>query len=177
MPVSSVVQNSSYQVLKERLISSIQLMVMNQVNHQDSRIANLQNLTSNPGPLLPTQAMWLQISWGDLIVMTLILVMLNLPLHSYQLNLILNQFQIQTPLRLNQLMIIKFIIFLNSSIQKMMKILWMLISRSFKLYWWSPLLQKFIYSLMCSSINMEEQMLQSQISCRTFLCLYQPRPL
>ena len=58
-----------------------------------------------------------------------------------------------------------------------MKIFWMLTSRFFKLYWWSPLLKIFIQYLLCCFINMEVRMLQSKIACHTFLCLYQPRPL
>ena len=53
----------------------------------------------------------------------------------------------------------------------------MLISRCFKLDWWSPLLQNFIQYLLCYFINTEEQMLQSQIACHNFLCLSPPRPL
>ena len=65
----------------------------------------------------------------------------------------------------------------DSSIQNMMKILWMFTSRCFKLYWWSSLLQYFIHYLLCCFINMEDWMLQSKIACHTFLCLSQPRSL
>ena len=45
MPESSVVQNSSHQVLGERLISSMHFMVINKMNHQYIGTANLQQLT------------------------------------------------------------------------------------------------------------------------------------
>ena len=45
------------------------------------------------------------------------MVMLKFTLKIFQLNLTLNQFQIQTPLLLNQLMMIKWIISWNYSIQ------------------------------------------------------------
>ena len=152
-------------------------MVMNQMKHQDNGSANLRHLTSNPGPLLPTPALCFQLSWGDLIIMPLIMVMLKFPIHSFQLILNLNQFQIQTPLRLNQLLIMRWIISWNSFIQNMMNIFWMLTSRCFKLDWWFPLLQNCIQYLLCFFVNMEEKMLQSQIACHTFLYLFQPRPL
>ena len=49
-------------------------------------------------------------------------------------------------------------------------------SRWFKIDWWMPPLQNFIPYLLCCLINMEERVLQSQIGCHTFPCLYQPRP-
>ena len=52
-----------------------------------------------------------------------------------QLNLTLNLFQIQTPLRSNQFMIIKCTISWNSSTRNMMMILWMLKSRYFRIDW------------------------------------------
>ena len=140
MPASSVVQNSSHQVLEERRISSMHFVVMNQMNHKESRTANPQQLTSNTGPLLPKPTLWFKISWGDLTIMPLIMVMLKFPLQSFQSSLTLNQFQIQTPLRLNQLMIMKWIISFNSSIQNIMEIFCMLTSICFKLEWWLPLL-------------------------------------
>ena len=86
-------------------------------------------------------------SIGDeLITMPLIIVMLRFTLQIFQLNLTLNQFQIQTPLRLNQLMMMKCIISWNSFIQNMMKIFWMLTSRCFKLDWW-PSSFKILYIL------------------------------
>ena len=169
MHASSVVQNSSNQVLEERWINSTPFMVINQINHQESGASNLQRLTSNLWPLLPTPALWFQLSWGDLVIMLLIMVMFKFTLHIFQLNLNPNQFQIQTPLQLNQLMIIKWIIFWNYSIQNMMSIIWMLTSRCFKLHWCLTLLQDFIQSLLWSFINTEEQILQSQIVCHTFV--------
>ena len=106
--------------------------------------------------------------------MALIMVMLRFTLNIFQLNLTLNMFHIQTPIRSNQLMIIKCTISCNSSTQNMMMIFWMLTSKCFRLYWWSPLLQNFIQYLLCCFINTENQMLQSQISCHTFLCFPQP---
>ena len=103
--------------------------------------------------------------------------MLKFPLHIFQLSLTMHQLQIQTPLQLNKLMMMKWIISWNSSIQNMMKIFWMLTSKFFRLDWRSPLLQNFIHYLLCYFIKMGEQILQSQIVCHTFLCLSQPRPL
>ena len=177
MLASYVVQNSSHQVLEERWISSTPFMLMNQMNHQDSGSANLQKLNSNPWPLLLTLSLWFQLSWGDLIIMPLIMMMLNITLHTFQLNFTINKFQIHTALQLNQFMMMKCIISWNSSIQNMMKIFWMLTSIFFKLDCWLPLLQNSIYSILFCFINMEEKMFQSQIACHTFLFLSQPRPL
>ena len=47
---------------------------------------------------------------------------IKIPTSYFQLNLTLNQFQIQTPIWLNQLMVMKWIISWNSSIWNMMKI-------------------------------------------------------
>ena len=152
-------------------------MAMNQMNHQENVTTNLQNITSNPVPLLPTPELWLQISWGDLIIMPLIMVMFKFTVQMFWLNSNLNQLHIHTPLRLNQLMMMKCIIFWNSFIQNTIKIFWMLTSRCFKLDWWSPLLQYFIQSLLCCFINTEKRIFQSQIACHNFLCLSQPRPL
>ena len=79
--------------------------------------------------------------------MPLIMVMLRFALQSFQLSLTLNQFQIHTPLQLNQLMIMKWNIYWNYSIQNMTKIFWMLTSIYFRLNWWFPLLKSFIESL------------------------------
>ena len=177
MCTSSVVQNSSHQVLGEKWISSMHFMVTKQNNHQKNGTANLRQITSNPGPLLPEQTLWFQLSWGNLIIMPYIMVMLKFPPQIFQLSLSLNQLRIQTPLRLNQLMMMKWIISWNSSIHYMMKIFWMLTSRCFKLDWYLPLLQNSIKYLLCCFIKTEEQMLQSQVACHIFLCLYQPRPL
>ena len=109
--------------------------------------------------------------------MPLIILIFCSTLYSFQLNLIMNQFQIQTPPRLNQLMMMKWNIYWNSSIRNMMKTFCMLNYRWFRIDWWLPLLKNVIQSLLGCLIKMEEQMLQSQISCHTFLCLSQLRPL
>ena len=152
-------------------------MVMNQTNHQNIGAANLQQITSNKGPPLTIPPLWFQLSWVYLIIMPLIMFMLSFTHQIYQLNLTLNQFQIQTPLRLNQFMMMKWIISWNYYIQNMIKTLCMLTSRWSKIDWWSPLLQNFIQSLLCFFINMEERMFQSRIACHNFLYLSQPRTL
>ena len=98
MPESSTSLNYSHQVLEEILISSTPFMAKNQLIHQYSERANLRHLTSNTGPLLPKPVLWFQISLGDLIIMPLIMVILRLTLQSFQLNITLNLFYIQTPL-------------------------------------------------------------------------------
>ena len=119
MNASSVVQNSSRQVLGERRINSMHYMVMNQKNHQSNGTANLWHLTSNPSPLLPELTLWFQLSWGKLIIMPSIMVIL---LQFFWLSLAMNPFQIHTPLLSNQLMMMKWIISWNSSTQNMMAI-------------------------------------------------------
>ena len=89
----------------------------------------------------------------------------------------MNLFQIQTPLQLNKWMIMKCNISWSSSTGSRMIIFWMLNFICSRLYCWFPLLQNFKQSLLCCFITMEELMLQSQITCHTFLCLFQPRPL
>ena len=74
------------------------------------------------------------------------MVMLKFTLTIFQLNLTLNKFQIQTPLQLNQMMMMKWIISWNSSIKNTIEILWMLTYICFNLDLWSPLLQ-ILYSL------------------------------
>ena len=144
MPELFVALNYSHQVLEKIWSSSTPFMVKNQIIYQDSGTANLQQLNSNPVSLLSKLDMRFQLSWGDLIIMSLIMIMLRFTLHSFQLNLTLNLFQIQTPLRSNQLRIKKCTISCNSSIHNMMMIFWMLISIFFSIYWWYPLLQNFI---------------------------------
>ena len=122
MTASSVNLNYPHQVLKERLISSAPFMEINQMSHQESGTANLQNITSTTGSLLPKPFMWFQLSWGDLIITPFIMVMLRFTLHSFQFNLTLNMFQIQTNLQSNQLMMIKCTISLSSLTQNMMVI-------------------------------------------------------
>ena len=152
-------------------------MVKNQINHQESVKSNLPNHTSNPGPLLQKPSLWFQLSWGDLIIIPLIMVMWSFTLQSFQFNLTLNMFHIQTPLPLNQLMMMKCTISRNSSTQNMMKIFCMLKSICCRLHWWYSLLQNSLHYLMYCFIKMEERMLQSQISFHTFPYLYKPRPL
>ena len=119
MHASSVVQNSSRQVLGERLINSMHYMVTNQKSHQDNGTANLRQLTSNTCPLLPKPTLWFHISWGNLIIMTLTMVIL---IQTFQLTLAMNPLHIQTPLLSNKLMIMKLITSWNSSTQNMMTI-------------------------------------------------------
>ena len=151
-------------------------MVMNQLIHQKSGTENFQNITSNPGPLLLKPFLWVQLSWGDLIIIPLIMIMLILILQSFQLNLTLNLLHIHTPFQSNKWMMMKWTISWNSSTQNMMMIFCMLTSRCFRHDWWSPLLPYFIQSLLCCFINMEEQMLHSKIACHNFLYSTQPRP-
>ena len=146
--------NSYHQVSEEIWISSTPFMVNNQMNHQESGISNLQNITSNPEPLIPTPALCFQLSCEELIIMPFIMMMLWFTLHSFQLNITMNQFQIQTPLQLNQLMMMKWTISCNSSTQNTMMIFWILKFICFRLDWWLPLLQNFIQSLLFCFINM-----------------------
>ena len=152
-------------------------MVMNQLSHQESGTANLQKFTSNPRPLLPKPILLFQLSWGDLIIMKLIMVMLVFTFHSIHLNIPMNLFRIWTPLQLNQLMMLKWNNSCNHSTQSMMIIFWMLTSRCFNIDRWFLIIKIYIQSLLCCLINMEEKTFLSQISCHTFLCLSQPRPL
>ena len=142
-------------------------MMNKQKNHQENGTANLWQLTSNPGPLLPEPTLWFQLSSGNLIIMPYIMAIL---FQTFQLTIAITPFQIQTPLLSNQLMIMKWIVSWNSSTQNMMTIFQMLTSICFKLDWWSPLLQTFIQYLLCCFIKTEERMLQSQIACHTFVC-------
>ena len=150
---------------------------MNQMSHQESETANLQKLTSNKGPLLTKPVLWFHLSWGDLIILPIVMVMLRFTLNILQLSLTMNMFHIQTPLQKNQLMVIKWNLSYNYSTHNIMMIFWAFAFRCSRLDQWSPLLQNFIQSLLCCSINMQELMLQSQIECHTFICLSQPRPL
>ena len=149
----------------------------NQMIHQESGTSNLYHITSNKGSILPKPVLWFQISWEYLITMPLLMLMLRLTLQIFQLNITLNMFQTQTPLQSNQLMIMKWNIYWNYSIQNMIWISWIFTSTFFRLDWCLPLFQNFIQSLLCCFINTEERMLQSQMVCHTFLCLSQPRPL
>ena len=90
-------------------------------------------------------------------------VMLRFTLQSFQLNLTLNLFHIQKPIWSNKLMMMKWTIYWKSFTQNTMTTFWFLNSRCFNLDWWLPLHQNFIHSLLCCFINVEKQMLQSQI--------------
>ena len=124
-------------------------MVKSQINHQESVTYNLQQLTSNLELILPTPYLWFQILLGDLIIVPLIMMVLRFTLYSFQLYITMNQFQIQTPFQLNQLMMVKWTISWNYSIQNMMKTFWILNYRCFRLDWWSPLLKQFIQYILC----------------------------
>ena len=106
---------------------------MNQLIHQDSGTSNLQQFTSNTGTFLPKQVLWFWLSWGDLIIMPLIMVMLSYTLQSINFNMSLDLFQIHTPLLSNKMMIIKLTNSWNSSTQSMMMIFWVLTSIFFKI--------------------------------------------
>ena len=69
--------------------------------HQDSVTANLHQLTSNLVHLLPKPVLWFQLSWGDLIIITLIMLMLRLNLQGFQLGLNLNLYPDTTLIRSN----------------------------------------------------------------------------
>ena len=60
--------------------------------HQESGASNLQQITLNQLPLFPKLVLWFQISWGDLIIIPLIMVMFRFTLQSIHLNLPLNIF-------------------------------------------------------------------------------------
>ena len=133
MPVLSVALNSSYQVLEEILINLTPFMVMNQLNHQEIETVNLHQLPSNTEPLLSKPVLWFQLSWGDLIKIPLTMVILVFTLQSFQFDLTMNMFQIETPLQSNQFIMIKFTISYNSSTCNRMMIFWMLTSILFRL--------------------------------------------
>ena len=80
---------------------------MKQLVHQDSGTACLQKFTSNPGLLLPKTALWFRLSWGDLIIMTLIMVLFVFNFKSTHLNLPMNLLYILAPIEPNQLMMMK----------------------------------------------------------------------
>ena len=83
MPAFSVAVNYSHQDLEERLFNSTPFMAMNQLIHQEKVTSNLQRLTSNPVTLLQKPVLWFQLSWGDLIIMSLIMVILRFILQSF----------------------------------------------------------------------------------------------
>ena len=80
---------------------------MNQLIHQESVTANLQQLTSNKVTLLPKLVLSFQLSWVNLITIPLIMVMLKFTVHNFKLNLTFNLFYIRTPLWSNQLIMMK----------------------------------------------------------------------
>ena len=67
-------------------------MVMNQMIHQEIVTSNINKFTSKPVTLLPKPVLWFWISWGDLIIIPLIMVMLRFSLQSIHLNLPLTLF-------------------------------------------------------------------------------------
>ena len=143
-------------------------MVTNQLIHQESGTSNLHHFTSNPGPLLPKPALWFHLSWVDLIIMTLIMSMYIFNLQNFQLNITMNLFQIRTPLRSNQLMMMKWTIYFNCSNHNMIMILWIMNSILFRINWWRIHIQNDTQSLLCYFINKEKQMLQSQMAYHIF---------
>ena len=80
---------------------------------------------------LPKTSPVLPASWGYLIIMPLIMMMLSFTLHSLPLNITLNLFQILTPLQPSQLMIMKWTISWNYSTKNTMMIFCMLTSKCF----------------------------------------------
>ena len=118
-------------------------MVMNQLIHQYNGTANLRQLTSNLEPIFPKPVLCFQISWGDLISMPLLILTLSFNLHIFQLNLTMDLFQIQTPLKSNQLMMMKWTISWNSSTRNFFDLLdvdlqmiqgWLVVTPSSKAY-------------------------------------------
>ena len=122
---------------------------MNQLSHQESETAKLQNLTSKTGPILPKPSLWFHLSWVDLIIMPLIMSILRFTLQIFQLNPTINLFHIHTPLQPNKSEIMKWTIYCNYSTQSMIVIFWMLTSRLFRLNWWSLLREKRLHSIYC----------------------------
>ena len=129
MPAPSVALNSSHQVLEEILTNSTTFMLSKKMIHQEIVTANLQQFTSDPGLLLPKSVLWFQLSYGDLIIMTLIMVMFRFTLWSIHLNLPLNFFHIRTQLRSTQLMTIKWVNSWDSSTQMIVMVFLILTSR------------------------------------------------
>ena len=123
-------------------------MVMNQLNHQESGIANFLQFTSNPGTLLTKQLLCFWISWGGLIGMPLIMVMLRFTLQFIYWNLPLTMFRIQILFQSIKLMIMKCTNFQNSYTQSMMMIFWMLTSICFRIDQWLLLPKYFIHYLL-----------------------------
>ena len=150
---------------------------MNKLSHQENETANLQHITSNTGTIFPNPSLWFHLSWVYLIIMPLIMSTLRFTLQIFQLNPTINLFRIHTPLQSNKSTIMKWTIYCNYSTHSTMMIFWMLNSRLFSLNWWSLLRKNVTQYLLFYFIKTEERILQSQISCHTFQCLSQPRPL
>ena len=142
------------------------------MSHQESGTANLQNLNSNPVPLLPKPFLSFKLSWGDLIIMSLIMVMLRFTLHIFQFNLTLNIFHIQTPLQSNQLMMMKWNISCNSSTHSMMMIFLMLTFICFRLDWWLPLFK--IYKVSTFLFHKDVGVNFSVTNCMSHFSMFLP---
>ena len=134
MPASSVALNSSCQVLEEKWISLTPLVYKNQMKHQESGINKLQNIISNPRPLLSIPALWFHLSGGYLIIMLLIMVMSSFTLQIIHWNQPMTLLQIQILLQPIQLMMIKRYSSLDYFTHNMTMIFWILISGLFKIY-------------------------------------------
>ena len=115
---------------------------MNQLIQQEIGTSNLHHLTSNTRPLVPKPVLQFWLSWGDLIIMLLIMLMLRFTLQSIYFNISLTMFHIRTQLLSSQLMIMKWIISLNYTNLNTTAIFWMLISRCFSIDQWQLLPQK-----------------------------------
>ena len=87
IPESYVSTTYSHQVLGERWTNSTTFMAMKQLIHQERGTANLHQFTSNTRSLLPKLALWFWLSWGDLFIVPLIMVMLRFNLKIIHLNL------------------------------------------------------------------------------------------
>ena len=124
-------------------------MVLNQLRHQDTVTSNLHQFTSNTLNILPKPLLWFRLSWGYLIIMPLIMVILRFTLHSIHFNLTQILFQTRIPIQSNQLMMMKWTKYWNLSTQRMMVIFWMLVSIWWSLDYWFLLPQKFIQSPLC----------------------------
>ena len=134
MPASPFVLTSPNQVLEKILTSSMILLVINQLIHQESGTDNLQHFNSNNVPLLPIIFLCFHISWGDLLMMLLIMKVLGFALQLIYWNLPLNLFHIYIPFRSNQFIMVKWNSFSSSFTQGMMMVFWMLTSKCFRIY-------------------------------------------
>ena len=119
---SFVVLNFFHPILGERRVNQINFKAMNQMNHQECGTSKLRQFTSNPPPLLPRQFLWFHISWGDSIIMQLIMMMSSFTLQIIPWNIPLTLFQTQMTLLLNPLMIMKWTKYTNYFTCSMMMI-------------------------------------------------------